>query len=151
VVVDPDYEIVHLSESARRFLRFVGGEPTRNLLRVVSPMLRIELRAALYRATQAQEIAEVNQVPMELDNETYLVNIRVLPAADIAPNFILVIFETHKPSAGAEIQAPRTPEGEFASRELERELEGVKSHLREIVEQYEASTEDLKASIVSKN
>ena len=35
-----------------RFLQFAGGEPTTNLLRAVHPMLRIELRAALYRAAQ---------------------------------------------------------------------------------------------------
>src|SRR5262249_15030110 len=52
VVVNEDYDIVHLSESAGRFLRFTGGEPSHNLLTVVHPDLRIELRTALFRAVQ---------------------------------------------------------------------------------------------------
>lgn len=52
VVVNRDYEIVHISENAGRFLQFSGGEPTMNLLRVVHPNLRIELRAALFQAAE---------------------------------------------------------------------------------------------------
>src|SRR5204863_9780591 len=45
VIIHRDYDIVHLSERAGRFLSFSGGEPSNNLLRVVHPMLRTELRA----------------------------------------------------------------------------------------------------------
>ena len=46
-----DHDIVHLSESAGRFLQFSGGEPTQNLLRADRiRALRIELRAALFQA-----------------------------------------------------------------------------------------------------
>ncbi len=46
VIVNAEHEIVHLSEQAGEFLKFVGGEPTTNLLRVVHPSLRVELRTA---------------------------------------------------------------------------------------------------------
>ena len=46
VVVNAGYDIVHLSDNAGRFLKLVGGEPTFNLLRVIHPSLRTELRAA---------------------------------------------------------------------------------------------------------
>ena len=32
VIVNEEYEIVHLSERAGRYLQFVGGEPSHNLL-----------------------------------------------------------------------------------------------------------------------
>ena len=54
VIVDRDHDIVHLSESAGRFLQIAGGEPTMNLLRLVHPSLRVELRAALFRAAQTE-------------------------------------------------------------------------------------------------
>ena len=146
LIVDAEYEIMHLSESARRFLRFTGGEPTRNLLRVVNPMLRAELRAILYRATETQAIAEVNQVPVEMDNESHLVNIRVSPARDIAPHYLLVIFDAHKASLESGKSIKRAAEEDSATGQLERELESVKGRLRDVVEQYEASTEELKAS-----
>src|SRR5207253_616520 len=34
VLVNADYDIVHLSEHAGRYLRFSGGDPSRNLLKV---------------------------------------------------------------------------------------------------------------------
>src|SRR5215212_3980223 len=37
VVVNESYDIVHLSENAGRYLHFVAGEPTANLLKVVEP------------------------------------------------------------------------------------------------------------------
>ncbi|HEX3596391.1 MAG TPA: chemotaxis protein CheB, partial [Polyangiaceae bacterium] len=49
VLVNAEHEVVHLSEHAGEFLKFSGGEPTMNLLRVVDPALRVGLRAALFR------------------------------------------------------------------------------------------------------
>jgi len=53
LVVDRESNIVHMSDSAGRFLRHVGGEPSRNALALVLPELRLELRTALYQAQQA--------------------------------------------------------------------------------------------------
>ena len=50
VLINEDYDIVHLSEHARRFLRFTGGEPTRNLLKVAHPGIRLDLQALLLAA-----------------------------------------------------------------------------------------------------
>ena len=55
VVVNETHEIVHLSESAGRYLQFVAGEPTANMVKVIDPALQIELRTALFRAAQTNE------------------------------------------------------------------------------------------------
>ena len=77
VIVTRDHEIVHMSENAGQFLHFAGGEPSVNLLRVVHPMLRIELRAALFRAAQANSPAETFRVPVEMNGRALSVDIRV--------------------------------------------------------------------------
>ena len=69
VVVNEAYEIVHLSENAGRFLRLGGGEPSYNLLKVIHPDLRLELRTALFRATQKGRESVVSDVPVTLDSE----------------------------------------------------------------------------------
>lgn len=146
VLINQDQEIMHLSDSAGRFLQLSGGEPSRNLLRCVHPMLRIELRAALYRAAQTGTRADASHVPFEFEGAQREVSISVSPAHEIAPDFLLVVFQLHEPgSHGREVNAVRA-EPDPAARQLERELEGMKSHLRDVVEQYEASTEELKAS-----
>ncbi|HEV7405003.1 MAG TPA: chemotaxis protein CheB, partial [Chthoniobacteraceae bacterium] len=142
LIVNEAHEILHLSANVGRFLHFSGGEPTMNLMRVIHPMLRIELRAALFRASQGDASAEALRVPVEIDGIVSLVDIRVVAAPELAPGFFLVTLQS---SQAGEL-APVRGEPEPVARELERELEGVKSNLRDTVEQYEASTEELKAS-----
>ena len=147
VVVNREYDIVHLSESAGRYLQFGAGELKRNLLALVNPMLRIQLRAALFQAAQSQAPVDIPGVPVEIEGERQAVNIRVRPAADLAPDFLLVILEPGAPAPPApQAAAIEQPEEEFVTERLEREMESMKSRLRETVEQYEASTEELKAS-----
>jgi two-component system CheB/CheR fusion protein len=92
LVVDGDFELVHLSQRAGRYLRFGGGEPSRNLLRIAHPMLRIELRAALNRVVQTGEPTEVLDLPVELDGRSLLIDLSVAPADEIAPQCLLVVF-----------------------------------------------------------
>ncbi|MDB6152635.1 MAG: signal transduction histidine kinase with CheB and CheR [Chthoniobacteraceae bacterium] len=145
VIVNQDYEIQHLSEKAGRFLQFTGGEPTMNLLRLVHPMLRIELRSALYRAKETGTAIEVNDVAASLDGTAYLINLRVGPSRQPEPDFFLVIFDAKEKADDDAVRAARSVP-DPAWNHLERELEEMKVHLRDTVEQYEASTEELKAS-----
>jgi two-component system CheB/CheR fusion protein len=147
LLINSEQEIVHLSESVGRFLQLVGGEPTTNLLRMVPPMLRIELRAAIFRAIETNATVEVFNVSVEMDGETRTVDIRVSPAHEVAPGFLLVIFEMRDRPEGETLTPLTTSSSsEPVVRQLERELEQVKLHLRDTVEQYEASTEEMKAS-----
>ncbi|HEY0818496.1 MAG TPA: CheR family methyltransferase, partial [Rhizobacter sp.] len=147
VLVDAEYEILHLSPAAGRFLQFSGGEPSRNLLRAVHPALRIELRAALYQAAQGHDAAVVPPVRLDLGDGSMAVTMRVLPARDIAADLLLVTFQAgsdQDATLPAEHGEARTPDP--LARQLDREIERLKSHLRDTVEQYEASIEELKAS-----
>ena len=146
ILVNSAHEIVHLSESAGRFLQFAGGEPTRNLLRLVHPTLRVELRAALYAAAQTHIQVTVPRVPVEMGDARSLVDIRVTPAGELAPEFLLVVFEQRPADGAAAVAAPRSADADQAALHLERELVATKAHLRDTVEQSEASTEELKAS-----
>jgi two-component system, chemotaxis family, CheB/CheR fusion protein len=146
VLVDAEHEIQHLSESAGSFLQFVGGEPTTNLLRLVNPALRIELRSALFRAARTGEPAAAFRVPMDYHGQRHAVDIRVTPAKDLAPGFLLVSFDLREAAlAEEEKSVPLAPPNPVVQ-DLEREVEQMKAHLRETVEQHEASTEELKAS-----
>ena len=147
ILVDQDHEILHLSPGAGRFLQFGGGEPSRNLLRTVHPGLRIELRAALYQAAQSGGPAVVPSVPLALEGDAKSVTLRVQPVPDLAPDVLLVTLQEEATNEASELEpATARAEPDPVARQLERELERLKSHLRDTVEQYEASTEELKAS-----
>lgn len=151
VVVNEEYDIVHLSERAGRYMQVTGGEPTHNLLKLVRPELRMELRAALYQAVQNRTSVEARSLPLRLDDRTQLINLLVRPVfseADAARGFILVIFE----EAGEDAESASLPAIERISavepavQQLEDELVRAKAHLRTSIEQFETQTEELKAS-----
>ena len=148
IVVDRDYEIRHISETAGRFLQVGSGVPSTNLLHLVKPELRLELRALLFRAVQSGEPALAFHLPLVIDGQEARVSIEVAPAADLddGQGFQLVLFRLQSPSEPPQSVDRSAGHDESLVQHLEREIEQVKSHLRDTVEQYEASTEELKAS-----
>ena len=147
VLVDAQHEILHLSPSAGRFLQFSGGEPSRNLLRVIHPGLRIELRAALYQAAQSRRLAEVAVEPVDVEGVPVGVHLRVNPVEESGAELFMVTLATRAlDGEGTAARHPAPVEPDPVASHLDRELERLKHHLRDTVEQYEASTEELKAS-----
>ena len=144
LLVDAENNIVHLSEKAGQFLRFGGGEASVNLLRSVDPLLRLELRTALFRARQTGKIVDALSVPMEIAGQPRLLNLHVRPAHDLAPGYLLVVFEEAGGVAPSEV--PLALRSDSLVLNLERELDGLKQAQRESAEQHEASNQELKAS-----
>ena len=95
VVVNESHQIVHLSESAGRYLHFVAGEPTANIVKVIDPALQIELRAALFRAARSQEAVKTAPQRVEIHGTEEIISLEVRPmrASDQAHGFFLVLFE----------------------------------------------------------
>jgi two-component system CheB/CheR fusion protein len=146
LLVNGEYEIVHLSPSAGRFLQLAGGEPSNNLLRAVQSELRLDLRAALVQAQQQGAEVQLPPVTLQVAGGTVATALRVIPAHEAGENLFLVLFEV-QPAGGesAEAKAARL-EADPLARHLDAEIDRLKAQLRETVEQYEASTEELKAS-----
>jgi two-component system CheB/CheR fusion protein len=144
VLIDKDDNIVHLSERAERYLHLGGGEATLNLLRVGHPMLRIEVRAAIFRARQTQTPVKAGSIAVELQGERYSVDLHVRSAKERAPDFLLVVFEEHGIESIEKIVEAQPAEPLI--RQLETELDHVKTNQRATVEEYESSLEELKAS-----
>ena len=149
LVINENYDIVHLSPKAGRFLQFAGGEPTKNLLQLVRPELRLEIRTALFQAVQRRANVIAADVKVQTDGqpETISVQIRpVLRADDTARGFLLVLFNSSRTEDGEETAEKIILADAPVTRQLEEELERTKAELRYSVEQYEAQTEEMRAS-----
>lgn len=145
VVVNEAHDIVHLSENAGRYLTFRAGEPSTNLMTVVNPALRVELRTALFRAEQSNEsvVVPAQSVPVEGRTETIDLHVRPIRPGNSAQGFFLVLFEKKtEPLTAAE----QTVERETISRDVGDELQSLKGQLNATVEQFEVSSEELRAS-----
>jgi two-component system CheB/CheR fusion protein len=147
VVVNEEYDIIHLSERAGRYLQVLGGEPTQNLLKMVRPELRLELRSALYQAVQRQAAVDARGLRLTIDDRVEVLDIHIRPvlrAGEVARGIILVVFE--QTSQGAKPAEVLLSSDEPVARQLEEELLRLKTQLRASIEQHEFQAEELKAS-----
>src|SRR6185437_8016264 len=145
IVVNESHDIVHLSENAGRYLHFVAGEPTANVVKVIKPALAIELRTALFKAAKTRQPVKSTPQHVEFDGTSEIITLEVRPmsATDQAQGFFLVFFE--KEGTGPAETVTPIPR-EAISRDTEEELQFLKQQLSMTVEQYEAANEELKAS-----
>jgi two-component system CheB/CheR fusion protein len=146
LVINEEHDIVHLTERAGKYLQIGGGELSQNLLNLLRPELRLEMRSALYQATQRQTAVEARGLKVVLGDKTETLNIHVRPVSqpgNAARGFILVVFE---PTAEEAKQDVVLASDEPVAKQLEEELIRLKTQLRNSNEQHEFQAEELKAS-----
>lgn len=146
MIVNRALDIVHMSDRAGHFLRYAGGEPTHNVLKLIAPELRLELRTALFQAIHSKSSVEARRAQVERDGRPLQVNMVVRPFTDEqGQDYILVLFDEVDCTL-AEPQEPRDPHTDRLIAQLEDELQRTKEQLQATIEQAETSTEELKAS-----
>ncbi len=148
VLANDDLDVVHVSEHAGRFLEIAGGEPTRQLLRLVHPALRLELRTAIYASRQNPQKGDTRRVDFQEDGKPRSVEMRVraVDAAELGNHAVLVTFDEVEAAPEGTAPAPESSYIEPVVREIEDELHRTRDQLRTTIEQYETSLEELKAS-----
>jgi two-component system CheB/CheR fusion protein len=148
VIVNHESDIVHMSDRAGHFLRYVGGEPSHNLVTLIHPALRLELRTALFQAIQSGKSIEARRVRLDRDGRAFYVNMVVRPFrdGDAGSELVLVLFDEVEDTMSSEAKAPRDDGKDSVLSQLEEELQRTKIQLQNTIEQSETSTEELKAS-----
>jgi two-component system, chemotaxis family, CheB/CheR fusion protein len=153
IVVTDDYQVVHVSDTAAQYLAVSGGEPSRDLFKLVRPELRVDLRTAMSQALRDRARVDVRGVrlPPELGSGRLTLGVRpVLREGEPTRGFLLILFD---PEVGADVAVdPSDDAVELTSptepplRQLETELEQARRQLSSTIEQYESHVEEAKAS-----
>ena len=147
-IIDNEGNIVHMSAQAGQFLRMGGGEPSRNLLTLVLPELRLELRSAIYQASQNAASVECRPVALTEKQElgTVAMTVRPFRDDDAETDFLLVLFNCVEQAPDRPM--PLLPNGsqDVVLAQLEAELQRKREQLQETIENAEISTEELRAS-----
>ncbi|CAN7440821.1 CheR family methyltransferase [Pseudomonas umsongensis] len=148
IIVDANANILHITEGAGRFLRYVAGELSRNLLTLAHPDLRLEIRTTLFQVQQAGAPATSRKVRIERERRSYLVDLTAHPYKDdeTENEYILVIFEEREVDPQDSLASAANQTENRMLSNLEQELQRTKLHLQETIEQSEVSSEELKAS-----
>ena len=147
VLIDEHNDVVYATRQAGRFLHYPGGETTNNILTTVHPDLQLELRAALFQASQSHQNVATRYIAMAEGKKTISVRVVICPAQDqhVATGMTLLVFEELNESVEPRV-ATVVPGNNVVERHLEEELKQTKEQLRTVIDQYEAALEDLKAS-----
>lgn len=149
ILINEEGDILHLSESAGRFLRFAGGQPSSNINKVIHPDLLSDVRAALFTARKENKTAEIKNTRIKINGEEKKINIIVRPVGTPEAAALIIFEENTRDSIEGEsmnavIAGDKAMEA--IVRRMEDELTSTKDRLRNTIEQYETSTEELKAS-----
>ncbi|NCE85675.1 PAS domain S-box protein [Pseudomonas koreensis] len=148
VLVDIHAQILHMSEGAGRFLRYVAGEITHNLLALVHPDLRLDIRTTLFQVQQSNMPVTSRKIRVQREQAPFMVDITARPYRDDATesDYVLVIFQ-ESPFDPQQTDSTAVSHAENAIMgNLEQELQRTKLHLQDTIEQSEVSSEELKAS-----
>jgi PAS domain S-box-containing protein len=146
LVVNEEYDIMHLSKHAGRYLQITGGGLSKNLLKLIRPELRLELRSALYQSTRRQSPVEARDLHVIFEDHTEIINILIRPVLqgeNSAKGFILVLFEPVEEKSDRETLLSSD---EPLAKQLEEELIRAKAQLKDVNQQHDYQAEEMKAA-----
>jgi two-component system, chemotaxis family, CheB/CheR fusion protein len=168
VLVDEQWNIEHLSESAGRFLQPRGGAPSQTITDLVRLELVDELRSVLHRAVELRQAALSAFVPVRFNGHPVLVGILAQPRGgeEDTDGYVLVTFLEGGPADGED--TPDRPGAtdaivltlrdklRIAEQRLEtmrqehslayEDLRAANEELQSLNEEYRSTTEELETS-----
>ncbi len=161
LLLNSDFDVLHTIGGGERYLRYIPGKPTQNILLIVREELRLELRTALYQAIHKKKTCKTKPMNVLIDGITHQISMIVEPVEDSVSNdnLVQVVFIENDKSQKADAQGsgsddtsrgtvkPRTmKEADRIIHELENELDRLKNQNESNMESYDTAIEDLNAS-----
>ncbi len=153
-LITDDYDVVHSTDGIDRYLKYSGGEPSNNILDMVKPEIRQNLRSLLFQLKneESRPPLKKDRISYDDDSKKIELSVRRFSNKDFPEGLIQVIFkeiseQEEKAESGSKVSERDTPEKKddiIAS--LEKELEYTKEQLQLSIEEYETSNEELRAS-----
>src|SRR5262245_55034543 len=149
VITDENFQILHFSGRTGRYIEPTAGTATLDLLSLVHRDLRLELRTALSRAREVNEVAHAEQVSLAVNGHKVLVDITVEPIQDGPEghrNFVVLFKDGPVRTAdGSDNNSSALVRSEHVER-LESELRATRERLQATIEELESTNEELKSS-----
>jgi two-component system, chemotaxis family, CheB/CheR fusion protein len=147
VLVDEMHRVVHLSENAGRFILPSGGPLSGDVVDLVRPELRFELRSALKRAFEQNEPTLSLPVLVRFDGAVRRVHLVVKPVPEHGNDqrSAVVMFVEGEPAEQTPAGGERRVDDDVLRR-LTHELELTQARLRIVREESDAANEELRAA-----
>jgi len=147
ILVNGDGQVVHIAAEASRFLRHAGGEPTRDLVLLVPPAWRLELRTALFQAQKSGREVSTGAVRYAQDGEERAVDMAVLPFHDEHAEGLLMLVSFREIPDMPMTFAPADVRDQSLPEWLDEELRHTRNKLLETMDQAEQSNAALRTTV----
>src|SRR5262249_16105973 len=147
-LIDESHRVIHLSETAGRFLMPSGGALSGDAVDLVRPELRFELRSALNRVFEQRANTLSLPILVRFNGAAHRVHLLVKPVADnekSEPRSAIAIFIEGEAVDESLVSLDRQANDETVRR-LTQELELTQSRLRTVREESDAANEELRAA-----
>lgn len=156
VIVNDKFAILHISETAGRYLHHPRGTITGDLLTLVRPELQLELRSALFHAFEKGKSTVSRLVAVQFNGHKRRVLVTVRPRLSeqgtgqtIEREALVVFIEDELENVDDSVEIT-TPHNEAEQDEMVSHLQSESQRLREqlqiTMEEYESSNEEMKAA-----
>lgn len=148
LLIDREYNVLHLSETAGRYLLPPGGLPTVEALKLVRPELQAALRSALFRAFAENKAVSTRPAPVRFNGAPHLVYLLIQPhqLADGQLRALIIFLEDETPLSLEDQRVGYGEQQDGARQQLEAELHHTQAHLQSMREEYETTVEELRAA-----
>jgi len=145
ILIDQSHRVLHMSENAGRFLQPAGGPLSGNVVDLVRPELRFELRSALHRAFETSKPWLSLPIPVRFNGAPHRVLMHVKPADDHGEDRAIVLFiEGGTVEQVTEGQSADSDAGNEIISRLREELQQTQARLRTTREESESANEELR-------
>jgi len=150
ILVDRSHQVLHLSDHAGRFLHPAGGALTGDVVDLVRPELRLELRSALHRVFESSQSSLSLPIPVRFNGAPHRVLMQIKPSSEQdgaePENAVILFIEGEAVENEAEgASGPPDAAGATVNR-LREELQQTQSRLRTTREESESANEELRAA-----
>jgi two-component system CheB/CheR fusion protein len=149
ILVDQSHRVLHMSENAGRFLQPAGGPLSGNVVDLVRPELRYELRSALHWVFETSEPWLSLPIPVRFNGAAHRVLMHVRTAANednANGRAVVLFFQGGVVEEVAEGQQAESDAGSETVTRLREELQQTQSRLRTTREESESANEELRAT-----
>jgi two-component system CheB/CheR fusion protein len=158
VIINENHIILHVSDTAGRYLLQPKGPITGDILKLVRSELQIELRMAIFQAFEKDRNIVSGPVFVQFNGQPHRVVLSVRPRTEtIGPGRALerralILFLENELDESVEAEGPSTgqPSNHAEQNTLVMQLQSEVQHLREqlqvTIEEYDSSNEEMKAA-----
>ena len=150
ILVDGLHRVLHMSDNAGRFLQPSGGPLSGNVVDLVRPELRFELRSALHQVFETSQPWLSLPIPVRFNGSPHRVLMHVKPADDHddhgAGSAVVLFIEGGAVDLAVGGPFPQNDAANEIVARLREELQQAQARLRTTREESESANEELRAA-----